>query len=175
LNGLVYEPDFLDPAEEASLLSAIGELPLHAAQYKQYTAKRRIASFGSEYDFARNQLLPGAPLPDFLLPLRAKAASWVAVAPQRFGHALVTQYPPGTELGWHRDVANFELVVGVSLLGWCRMRFRPYPPDKAKRIFKLDLAPRSAYVLRDEIRWNWQHSVAATQELRYSITFRTAR
>jgi hypothetical protein len=31
------------------------------------------------------------------------------------------------------------------------------------------------YVLRDEIRWRWQHSVAPTRELRYSITFRTRR
>jgi len=40
--------------------------------------------------------------------------------------------------------------------------------------FHVDLAPRSAYVLRGEIRWRWQHAISPTKELRYSITFRTA-
>ena len=76
---------------------------------------------------------------------------------------------------WHRDVGEFEIVVGVSLAGTCRMRFRRHPPEKRAKIFTLDLEPRSVYVLRDEIRWRWQHSVAPTKELRYSITFRTRR
>ena len=87
----------------------------------------------------------------------------------------MTEYRPGTELGWHRDVGQFELVVGVSLAGTCRMKFRAYPPQPRANIFTLDLEPRSVYVLRDEIRWRWQHSVAPTKELRYSITFRTRR
>jgi len=28
-------------------------------------------------------------------------------------------------------------------------------------------------VLRDDARWKWQHSIAPTPQLRYSITFRT--
>ena len=67
------------------------------------------------------------------------------------------------------------MVVGVSLAGTCRMRFRRYPAEKGTKVFNLDLAPRSVYVLRDEIRWRWQHSVARTSALRYSITFRTPR
>jgi hypothetical protein len=30
-------------------------------------------------------------------------------------------------------------------------------------------------VLKDEARWGWQHSIAPTRALRYSITFRTRR
>jgi alkylated DNA repair dioxygenase AlkB len=97
------------------------------------------------------------------------------VGEKDFVHALVTEYRPGTELGWHRDVGEFGIVVGVSLAGSCRMRFRRYPPEKGAKVFALDLAPRSVYVLRDEIRWRWQHSVARTKELRYSITLRTSR
>jgi alkylated DNA repair dioxygenase AlkB len=55
------------------------------------------------------------------------------------------------------------------------MRFRPFPPIKGDRILALDLAPRSAYVLRGDVRWKWQHAIAPTRELRYSITFRTRR
>ena len=99
----------------------------------------------------------------------------IDAAPEAFSHALINEYRPGTQLGWHRDVPEFERVVGVSLAGSCRMRFRPYPARKGARVFVLDLEPRSVYVLRDEIRWRWQHSVAPTQALRYSVTFRTRR
>ena len=34
---------------------------------------------------------------------------------------------------------------------------------------------REAYVLRDEARAEWQHSIPAVATLRYSITFRTLR
>ena len=38
----------------------------------------------------------------------------------------------------------------------------------------LDLRePRSAYVLKDDVRWKWQHSIPPTPALRYSITFRS--
>ena len=82
-----------------------------------------------------------------------------------------------TQVGWHRDVPQFELVAGVSLLGTATLRFRPYPPRSrgAAPIHTLQLAPRSAYLLRGEARWGWQHSIAPTPGLRYSITFRTRR
>jgi hypothetical protein len=34
------------------------------------------------------------------------------------------------------------------------------------------LQPRSAYLLRDAARWEWQHSVPPVDALRYSVTFR---
>jgi alkylated DNA repair dioxygenase AlkB len=119
-------------------------------------------------------LKPAPGLPPFLAPLRAKVAAWVGIAPERFTHALVSEYRPGTPLGWHRDVPQFEVIVGVSLAADARMRFRPWPPRKGGAILALDLPPRSAYILRDEVRWRWQHSVEATKALRYSITFRTS-
>ena len=173
--GLLYERDFITATEEAALLEALGRLPLQEAKYKAYTARRRIAVFGSAYDFETYQLGPAPPLPPFLHPLRKNASCLLGVAEEAFAHCLINEYRPGTPLGWHRDVPEFELVVGVSLAGPCRMRFRPYPPPPRAKVFTLDLEPRSVYVLRDEIRWRWQHSVAPTKALRYSITFRTRR
>jgi alkylated DNA repair dioxygenase AlkB len=174
-DGLRYEPDFITPEEEAALLAQIGRLPFEEAKYKAYTARRRIAVFGSAYDFETYQLGPAPPLPDFLDFLKNRISNLVGVPAEAFPHCLINEYRPGTPLGWHRDVPEFELVVGVSLGGRGRMRFRPYPPRKGARVFVLDLEPRSVYVLRDEIRWRWQHSVAPTPELRYSVTFRTRR
>lgn len=175
--GLVYAPDFLDAAEERALVGAIAGLPLAEARYRQFTAHRRTVSYGSTYDFSTNRLGPAPPVPEWLWPLRARVAAWAGSAADAFVHALVTEYRPGTQLGWHRDVPDFGVVVGVSLLGAARMRFRPWPPDRATaraQGFALELAPRSAYVLRDEVRWRWQHAISPTPTLRYSITLRTS-
>jgi alkylated DNA repair dioxygenase AlkB len=174
----VYQLDFISPDEERALLAGIGALTLEDAKYRQFTARRRVAYFGFDYDFSKNRLGEAAPVPDFLHPLREKIARWMGLAPQAFVHALVSEYRPGTPLGWHRDAPDFGRVAGVSLGGWARMRFRPYkrnePPGKDKPLV-LELAPRSAYQMNGAARWRWQHSIPPTKELRYSITFRTLR
>lgn len=174
-SGLEYRPEFLSAAEERELLDSIAALALRAAPYKQYTSRRRIASFGGAYDFTRQRLEPAPELPMFLLPLRSRVAAELGVASEQLAQALVTEYAPGTPLGWHRDTPEFENVAGVSLAGWCEMRWRRYPPQAGGPVLRLAVAPRSLYLIRDEARWGWQHSVAPTRELRYSITFRTLR
>ena len=159
--GFILVPDFIDAAEERTLLQAIGELPLAAARYRQDTARRRIALFEHR-------------LPAFLQPLRGRIAAWMGVPAEALQHALVNEYRPGTPLGWHRDAPDYERVAGVSLGGWARMRLRPYPPKKPP-VLNLELAPRSAYRMEGTARWGWQHSISATRELRYSVTFRTFR
>ena len=171
--GLAYERDFLDVAEEQALLAALAALPFREAAYREYTARRRIVSYGAEYDFSARTLRSATPVPQFLLPLREKVARWVGVEADAFSHALATEYRPGTPLGWHRDTPEFGIVAGVSLGGTARMRWRPYPPGKNERGIAVDLAPRSAYVMRDDARWKWQHAISPTKVLRYSITFRT--
>jgi len=173
--GLLYRPDFLTAADEAALLDAIEALPLTEADYKGWKAKRRIVSYGARYDFGRSVLEPAAPVPAFLAPLRARIAAETGLGEDDLAYALVAEYREGVQLGWHRDVPSFETVVGVSLLGPARMRFRPYPPAPGHRraAFALDLAPRSLYVLEGDARWRWQHAISPTKTLRYSITFRT--
>ena len=160
--GMTYEPGFIGREEESALLEHLETLEFTEAKHREYTAKRRIALYQPE-------------VPRFLLPLRDKVAARAALPPQAFVHALVNEYRPGTPLGWHRDSPEYGVVAGVSLGGWCTMRLRPYPPKKGRNpdVLALELAPRSAYLLRDEARWQWQHSIAATKELRYSISFRT--
>jgi len=173
-DGLLYQPRFLSADEENGLLDAIRELPLQAAAYKQWKAKRRIVSYGARYDFDRNELEPAGPVPAFLAPLRRRIAAETNLAEDALAYALVAEYSPGVQLGWHRDVPSFADVVGVSLLGPARMRFRPYPPTGRRRTtFALDLEPRSLYVLTGDARWRWQHAISPTKTLRYSITFRT--
>lgn len=174
--GLRYEEEFLSRAEEAELVARIERSPLAPMKYQQYTAFRRVVSYGGQYDFSAQRLDAAEPIPAWLDPLRERAADWIGVEPAQFTHALLAEYRPGTPLGWHRDVPDFEDIVGVSLLDEAVMRFRPYPPAAPKKadVLRLALAPRSIYLLRGPARWAWQHSVAPTKALRYSITLRTA-
>jgi alkylated DNA repair dioxygenase AlkB len=172
--GLEYRANFLSQQEEGALLEEIVKLPLQAARYKEFTARRRIVSYGGTYDFSDNELLPAGPIPAFLQPLRERIADWAGVPASWFNHALIAEYKTGTPLGWHRDVHDFEIVAGISLGGAGRMRLRRYPHVKGSReTLSLELEPRSAYLLRAEARWGWQHSIPPTKNLRYSLTFRT--
>jgi alkylated DNA repair dioxygenase AlkB len=173
--GLSYESAFLSVDEETRLVDAVRNLSLAPADYRGFTARRRIASFGASYDFSARRLRPAPAMPAFLWPLRDRVAARLRVAPERVVHALVTEYAIGTPLGWHRDTPEFEEVAGVSLAGECEMRWRRYPPQPGAAMLKLAVAPRSLYLMTGEARWGWQHSVAATRTLRYSITLRTLR
>jgi len=173
--GFAYSEDFLSADEERAALAGIASLELREAQYKEYTARRRVASFGAGYDFDANELTPAPVMAPFLVPLRDKAARWAGEDPAAFNYALVAEYSPGTQLGWHRDVPQFESILGLSLGTPCTMRLRRYPPRAGEPVYRLELAPRSVYALRGEARWEWQHAIAPTPGLRFSITFRTRR
>ena len=177
-DGFVYRAEFITPQEESELLTQIQALPLEEAHYKQFLARRRTIGFGSAYDFGRSALESAPPIPGFLLPLRERIAQWAGMAAEAFAHCLISEYRPGTALGWHRDVPDYEVIAGVSLADAARMRLRPFRPTGRNRredIVMMPLQPRSIYLLRDTARWDWQHSIAATNALRYSITFRTSR
>ena len=174
--GFRYAPEFLSAAQEAHLLLQIRALPFEPAQYREWRARRRIVSFGGRYDFSRHELQAAPPLPPFLEPLRAQVADWAGLGAAQIAQAIVAEYQAGAPLGWHRDVPEFEHIVGVSLQGPARLRLRPWPPKPhARTAHAIDLAPRSAYVMRGAARWGWQHAVSAPKALRYSITFRTRR
>jgi alkylated DNA repair dioxygenase AlkB len=177
--GLVYRPNFLTEFEEQELLYFFDALPLkHPLHEGVYAAKRRVMSFGWGFDYRYKKLVPGPPLPRFLVPMQQKIAKWLDIPQKHVVEALITEYTPGSAIGWHRDNETFDSIIGISLAGWCNMRFRPI---KSKQIGKrkiddivaLDLEPRSAYIMQDKIRWEWQHSVPKVETLRYSITFRT--
>jgi len=176
-NGLVYEPRFISAEAEQALLALLQRLPFEAALYKGYTARRRVVSYGGSFDYDTNRLRPSRVLIPELLPLREQVARWAGLDAQALVQVLVSEYAPGTPLGWHRDVPDFEQLFGVSLGSTAQLRFRPYPPVNPRRedVLKLDVAPRSIYAMRGPARWAWQHSVAPVDAMRWSITLRTAR
>ena len=177
--GLLFAPDFIAATEESALLDLAGNLPLQEARYKEYTARRRVFAYGSRFDFNEHRLRPReiGELPAPLAALRHKLADWAGVAAADFVQVMISQYAKGTPLGWHRDAPDYEIIVGVSLGSPARLRFRrwPHAAGNGQRddVVALDLAPRSAYLMRGPARWGWQHSVPPVPGLRYSVTMRT--
>ncbi|QEC52556.1 alpha-ketoglutarate-dependent dioxygenase AlkB [Anseongella ginsenosidimutans] len=94
-----------------------------------------------------------------------------------FAEVLVTEYPPGAVINWHRDAPPFDVIAGVSLLSNADFRFRPYDKNKRGRqhIMRMNLERRSLYIIQGEARSEWEHSIAPVTEPRYSVTLRTLR
>ncbi len=173
--GFAYRANFISGEEEAALLRAIARIELVAPTMHGVAAKRRTAHFGHTYEFGTFKLTPAPPIPDFLLSLRERAAGLISRGPDELVEALVSEYPPGAPIGWHRDAPQFGVIIGISLLSACTMKLRAWPPPKGARMRPLEqlLAPRSAYVLDKNVRSQWQHHIPPAKETRYSITFRT--
>lgn len=172
LPGLTYRTGLLGPDEERAVIARIASLELAPFRFQQWEGRRRTASFGWGYDFTGGGLQPAPPLPDFLRPLRERAAAQAGVPPDAFEHALVIEYAPGAGIGWHRDRPQFGVVCGISLAAPCTLRFRRRSGKRFERA-SLDLEPGSAYVLDGEARRDWEHSITPMDRLRYSVTFRT--
>jgi alkylated DNA repair dioxygenase AlkB len=173
--GFVYLPDLLSPGDEAALVARIRELPLKEFEFQGYLAKRRVVYYGWQYSYGERRIGPAEPIPEFLLPLRERAAGLAGLPAAELVQALVAEYRPGTPIGWHRDKPMFGDVVGVSLVSSCVFRFRRRAGANAWERFSLTAEPRSAYVLSGPARDEWEHSIPAVAALRYSITFRTLR
>jgi alkylated DNA repair dioxygenase AlkB len=193
-HGLVYRREVLTRAEEAYLLEQFAALPFREARFREYTARRRVVRFhapesAAVADSVVEDDVPSLLLPPFMIEMRQRVAAWSSrviaatgaedveqLTPASFVHALVSEYRPGTPIGWHRDKSEYGIVVGLSLGHRAAMRFRPAADARhriARNIVLLDLEPRSAYMMQGPIRWDWQHSILPTRGLRYSITFRT--
>ena len=155
------------------LVSELRALPFHPFQYQGFTAKRNVIEYGYEYDYNTNKTGSAPSIPEFLDWLKSRAAEFAGVQPDELIECVLHEYPPGAPIGWHRDVPQFEIIAGISLLSACRMRFRPY--QGSGNVLSIGLEPRSAYIMRGDARWKYQHSIPAVESLRYSITFRTLR
>src|SRR3954465_12133661 len=172
IGGLDYCEDFIGGAEEHALLGCLTALELAPFRFHGWLGNRKTQSFGWRYDFDDASFSRTEPIPEWLHPLRPKAASFAEIASDDFVQALIARYDPGAGIGWHRDRDVFEKVVGVSLGTPATLRFRRRTPAGFQRT-SLEVAPRSAYLLSGEARHDWEHSIAPGDSLRFSITFRT--
>jgi alkylated DNA repair dioxygenase AlkB len=161
--GFDYRREIIDRAEEATLVAEFATLDFAPYEFRGVQARRRVIAFGRSPD-----------IPAFLLGLRSKVAAFAGLPVNDLEHALVSEYTPGTPIGWHLDRPHYNTIVGVSLLSPATFRLRRRDGNRWLRSSQT-LEPRSAYILSGAVRTDWQHSIPAVEALRYSVTFRTLR
>ena len=172
--GLASRPDIIDEDEERMLIAAIDGTDLTPFRFQGWTGRRLTCSFGFSYDFETQRAARADPIPDWLLPIRARMAAFASIEPDALIQALLIRYDPGAGIGWHRDRPIYEHVVGLSLGASADMRFRRRRPDGGFARAALPLDPRSGYHLSGEARADWEHSIVEMARTRWSITFRSA-
>jgi alkylated DNA repair dioxygenase AlkB len=172
--GFRYRAELIDREEEFRLVEQFERLEFKPFQFHGFEGKRRVVSFGWRYDFNGGGLSKTDDIPSFLLPIRESAAAFARLPTARLQQVLLTEYRPGAAIGWHKDRSVFGEVVGISLLSACNFRLRKKAGDKWERT-SLIVEPRSAYLLQGPSRTEWEHSIPAVANLRYSITFRNFR
>jgi len=175
--GFAYYPEFVTAEEEDFLLNEIQRIDLHPLIFQGYEAKRKVASFGFDWNFQTRQLSIGKSIPSTFGFLLEKVGKKLSRSADEFAELLITEYPVGSVINWHRDAPPFDVIVGVSLLSDCVFRFRPYDKTKRNRrsVISVPLSRRSLYIMQGPCRTDWEHSIPAMHQIRYSITLRTLK
>lgn len=174
LPGLVSADAIVTADEERALIAHIDAAQLTPFKFQQWTGKRLTRSFGWTYDFETGRFAPAEPIPDWLEPVKGRAARFAGLDPDALVQALLIRYDLGAGIGWHKDRPVFEHVIGISLGEPATMRFRrrANESERFERI-SVPLEPRSIYHLSGEARHAWEHSIADMSASRWSVTFRT--
>lgn len=171
--GLRTATELMTIADEAELISRIDAAGLTPFQFGQFEGKRLTRSYGTHYDFASHRLVEAEPMPEWLLPIRSRAAAFAGLAADQLVHALLIRYDPGSGIGWHKDRPAFDRIVGISLGSDAELAFRRRRDDGRFERLRLRLPRRSTYLLSGEVRRQWEHGINTHEALRYSITFRS--
>lgn len=170
--GLAMSDAIVSPEEESELIARIDAEHLSPFRFQGWLGKRLTRSFGWSYDFDTGRFTEADPIPNWLDPLRSRAAAFAGLGTDELVQALLIRYDPGAGIGWHKDRPVFEHVVGISLGSQVAMRLRRRVGKGFERI-SVPLRPRSIYHLSGEVRHEWEHSIAPIDQARGSITFRS--
>lgn len=175
--GFSYFPNFITEIEEAQLINSIGRFDLQNMKFHEYEARRKVVSFGQGWSFTEQKLKPGIPIPEEFHFLLERISKKLCIPPTEIAQLLITEYPPGSVINWHRDAPPFNIIAGVSLLADCNFKLRPH--EKAKQIrnatISLPVQRRSLYAMQAIVKSDWEHSTAPGAYVRYSLTFRTLK
>jgi alkylated DNA repair dioxygenase AlkB len=173
--GFIYIPDFITSDEEDHLLQNLLKLDWQEVKMHGIVAKRRVVHFGLDYTYTSRQVKPTIPPPSYLHIYMKRAASLLQIPWTELAEILISEYPTGAGIGWHKDAEIFgDKVFGFSIGYECILKFK-FKHGAKQQLSKIILAPRSAYILSGPARQNWEHSIAPVKRMRYSITFRTLR
>ncbi len=172
LPGLRTRADLIDTDEERTLIASINETDLTPFRFQGWEGKRLTTSFGWSYDFEVGRPVEAPPIPNWLTPIRDRAAAFAGLDADALIQVLLIRYDAGAGIGWHRDRPMYEHVIGISLGEPASLRFRRRRDDGFDRV-SVPLEPRAAYHMSGPARYEWEHSIVELERPRWSITFRS--
>ena len=81
-----------------------------------------------------------------------RVASHLQLAPEVLGELLVTEYPPGSVINWHRDAPPFDVIAGISLNTDCTFKLRPHEKSRqgSRSVISIPVGRRSFYNMTGE-------------------------
>ncbi|STY28846.1 Uncharacterised protein [Legionella wadsworthii] len=171
--GFLYQSHFISKEEEAVLLNEITRLKWQKVELFGRIAKREVVHFGLDYTYHNRKVSPTIGLPEWSNFLISRVANYLQLSEKDIAELLITKYLINAGIGWHRDAPVFDKVVGISLLNPCVLRLRSRVDHKNQ--YKIELEAGSCYLLSNEARWNWEHSIFPLKNPRYSMTLRTLK
>src|SRR4051812_2292408 len=102
-DGLAYVPDLITAPEEDELLRRLADESYGEVRMHGQVARRTVRHYGVSYCFETAEITPRVALPEWLLDLRRRCAEFLGIPDERLAECLLTRYPPGATIGWHRD------------------------------------------------------------------------
>jgi alkylated DNA repair dioxygenase AlkB len=172
--GFRYVSETLSPVEEKDLVQRFKALPFKPFEFHGHLGNGGFTALVHKYIFAGQEPRADPSIPEYLRRLTEIAGQISGTPADGFEQLMVTEYAPGAGIGWHRDRPTFENIVAVSFLAPCVLRLRRKVGENwERRVARIE--PRSVYLLSGAVRNSWQHSIAAMDVLRYSVTLRIFR
>lgn len=162
IDGLIYIPNFITPAEEVLLLNTIDQQPWLT------DLKRRVQHYGWKYDYTARRVDTSmwlGELPDWLMDYCQRLYN-EGHFPKIPDQVIINEYQPGQGIASHVDcVPCFEEVIASLSIGSpCVMEFtNPITGEKASRL----LEPRSLITFSGDARYQWKHGIAARKTDKY--------
>jgi alkylated DNA repair dioxygenase AlkB len=175
--GFSYHDNFISVEEEVKLIEDVKRINVTTFTFQGFEAKRKTASFSYDYSFDQRSLSKGEDIPEVSGWLIARVAEKTQINTNEIAELLVTQYPAGSVINWHRDAHPFDIIAGISLQSDCIFRLRPHEKETQTRPATISIAVkrRSLYIISGIARSEWQHSISPAKNERFSITLRSLR
>lgn len=180
--------DFISPQEEVFLIETINsDQNKWVNRYTQNQLNnRRMQSYGFQYikgQSGKESIILAEKIPDnycFLLD-RLELSTGI-----RFNQMTINEYLPGQGIDAHYDhktrFGNY--IAGLTLGSGCNLIFEKINcKDISDNTIIKYLSPRSLYLMKDELRYDWMHKIQKVfydyvdgkkikRSTRWSLTFR---
>lgn len=150
ISGFILYENFIDELTEQELITEIDAQPWIV----DYDRRLQYYGYRNELEAPYDLVNYPVPIPPLMLRLSEEIVEKKLILNQP-DQVIVNEYLPGQGIRPHKDRNYFaNQICGVNLGSGCVMRF-----TKAKEVIDIEVPRRSMYVMQDDARLKWQHSI----------------